>query len=133
MKRILVWDVPTRLFHWLLAISFAAAWLPSEDDRQLSVHTFFGYLMLGLIGFRLIWGVAGGHYARFTSFLYSPTSGLAYLRQALSGSGASYLGHNPAGSQAVYLLLALGLAVCISGLFTQGGEEQQGAAAGLVS
>ena len=133
MKRILVWDVPTRLFHWLLAISFAAAWLTSEDDRQLSVHTFFGYLMLGLIGFRLIWGVAGGHYARFTSFLYSPTSGLAYLRQALSGSGARYLGHNPAGSQAVYLLLALGLAVCISGLFTQGGEEQQGAAAGLVS
>jgi len=133
MKRILVWDIPTRLFHWLFALSFIVAWLTSENDRQLSVHTFFGYLMLGLIGFRLIWGVAGGHYARFTSFLYSPTAGLAYLREVLSGSGARYIGHNPAGSQAVYLLLALGLAVCISGLFTQGGEEQQGAAAGLVS
>lgn len=133
MKRILIWDVPTRLFHWLFAISFAAAWLTSENDQQLSVHTFFGYLMLGLIGFRLVWGVAGGHYARFASFLYSPTAGLTYLRQALSGSGARFVGHNPAGSQAVYLLLALGLAVCITGLFTQGGEEQQGAVAGLVS
>lgn len=133
MKRILVWDVPTRLFHWLFAASFAVAWITSENDRWLSVHTFFGYLMLGLIGFRLIWGVAGGHYARFASFCYSPRTGLAYLRQALSGSGARYLGHNPAGSQAVYLLLALGLAVCITGLFTQGGEEQQGVVAGLVS
>ncbi len=133
MKRILIWDVPTRLFHWLFATSFVVAWLTSEDDQWLSVHTFFGYLMLGLIGFRLIWGVAGGHYARFASFLYSPMVGLAYLRQALSGGGARYLGHNPAGSQSVYLLLALGLAVCITGLFTQGGEEQQGAVAGLVS
>ncbi|MBI4938675.1 MAG: cytochrome b/b6 domain-containing protein [Nitrosomonadales bacterium] len=133
MKRVLVWDVPTRLFHWLFATSFAIAWLTSENDQWLSVHTFFGYLMLGLIGFRLIWGVAGGHYARFTSFRYSPMAGLAYLRQVLSGSGTRYLGHNPAGSQAVYLLLALGLAVCITGLFTQGGEEQQGAAAGLMS
>lgn len=133
MKRILIWDVPTRLFHWLFAISFAVAWITSENDQWLSVHTFFGYLMLGLIGFRLIWGVTGGHYARFTSFLYSPMTGLAYLRQVLSGGGARYVGHNPAGSQAVYLLLALGLAVCVSGLFTQGGEEQQGAVAGLVS
>lgn len=133
MKRILIWDVPTRLFHWLFALSFAVAWLTSENDQWLSVHTFFGYLMLGLLGFRLIWGVAGGHYARFTSFLYSPITGLAYLRQVLSGSGARYIGHNPAGSQAVYLLLALGLAVCVTGMFTQGGEEQQGAVAGLVS
>lgn len=133
MKRILIWDIPTRLFHWLFATSFAVAWLTSENDQWLSVHTFFGYLMLGLIGFRLIWGVVGGHYARFASFLYSPLAGLAYLRQVFSGKAARYLGHNPAGSQAIYLLLALGLAVCLTGLFTQGGEEQQGAIAGLVS
>ena len=133
MNRILVWDIPTRLFHWMFAISFAAAWLTSEEDQWLSVHTFFGYLMMGLIGFRLIWGVMGGHYARFASFLYSPLAGLSYLRQVLSGKAARYLGHNPAGSQAIYLLLTLGLVVCISGLFTQGGEEQQGAIAGMVS
>ena len=130
MQRILVWDIPTRLFHWLLAASFAAAWITSESDEWLSVHTFFGYLMLGLIGFRLVWGLVGGHYARFKAFLYTPLAGLAYLRQALTGGGARHVGHNPAGSQAVYLLLALGLAVGLTGLLVQGGEEQHGAAAG---
>ena len=130
MHRILVWDIPTRLFHWLFAASFTAAWLTSESDEWLSFHTFFGYLMLGLIGFRLVWGVVGGRYARFAAFLYAPMAGLAYLRQALNGDGARHVGHNPAGSQAVFLLLALGLAVGITGLFVQGGEEQQGAVAG---
>lgn len=129
-KRILVWDLPTRVFHWLLAISFTAAWYISESDQWLSFHTFFGYLMLCLICFRLIWGITGGYYARFSSFFYSPMAGLRYLRQALSGSGARYVGHNPAGSQAIYLLLALGVAVCLTGIFAQGGEEQQGALAG---
>lgn len=131
MKRILVWDIPTRLFHWLLVTSFTAAWLTSESDRWLSVHTFFGYLMLGLLGFRLIWGVVGGHYARFASFMYSPKAGLAYVRQTLAGGAIRHLGHNPAGSQAVFLLLILGLVVCLTGVFTQGGEEQHGAVTGL--
>lgn len=130
MQRILVWDVPTRLFHWLFAAGFAAAWLTSESDEWLSFHAFFGYLMLGLIAFRLIWGVVGGHYARFASFCYSPLAGLSYLRQALAGGGARHAGHNPAGSQAVFLLLVLGLAVGLTGLLVQGGEEQHGAAAG---
>lgn len=129
-RSILVWDFPTRVFHWLFAISFAAAWYISESDQWLSFHTFFGYLMLGLISFRLIWGMVGGHYARFTAFLYSPMAGWRYLRQALSGGGARHIGHNPAGSQAVYLLLVLGLAVCLTGMFAQGGEEQHGAVAG---
>ncbi|WP_435626822.1 cytochrome b/b6 domain-containing protein [Candidatus Ferrigenium straubiae] len=131
-RRVLVWDVPTRLFHWLFAISFAAAWLTSENDQWLSVHTFFGYLILGLIGFRLIWGMVGGHYARFTSFLYGPIAGLSYLRQVISGGGARHIGHNPAGSQAVYLLIALALVVTITGLFTQGGEEHHGAVVDVV-
>jgi cytochrome b len=133
MKRILVWDIPTRLFHGLLAASFVAAWLSSESDQWLSAHTFFGYLMLGLIGFRLIWGIAGGRYARFTAFKYSPLAGYAYLRQVLAGHARRYVGHNPAGSQAIYLLLALGLAVGLTGIFALGGEEQQGVAAGLSS
>ena len=86
MQRILVWDIPTRLFHWLFVTSFAGAWLTGASDEWLSVHAFFGYLMLGLIGFRLIWGVAGGHYARFTSFAYSPMQGLAHLGKVISGT-----------------------------------------------
>jgi cytochrome b len=133
MKPILVWDIPTRLFHWLLAGSFAVAWLSSESDQWLSIHTFFGYLMLGLIGFRLIWGFVGGHYARFASFLFSPQAGFAYVRELWARRAKRYLGHNPAGSQAIYLLLALGLVVCVTGIFTQGGEEQQSAAAGALT
>jgi cytochrome b len=133
MNRILVWDIPTRLFHWLLATSFAVAWLTSESDQWLSVHTFFGYLMLGLIGFRLIWGVTGGHYARFVSFAFSPKAGLIYVRGMWARSAARYVGHNPAGSQAVFLLLLLGLSVCLTGVFTQGGEEQQSVAAGALN
>jgi len=132
MKTILVWDLPLRLFHWLFAASFAGAWLTAESDQWLSLHTFLGYLMLGLIGFRLVWGIAGSHYARFSSFLYGPRAGLDYLRAGLTGQAARHLGHNPAGSQAVFLLLGLGLLVGLSGLFVQGGEEQQGAAAGML-
>jgi len=129
MQSTLIWDLPLRLFHWLFAASSLGAWLTTESDQWLSLHTFFGYLMLSLIGFRLVWGLTGSRYARFSSFLYGPRVGLDYLRQAIAGSAARHLGHNPAGSQAVFLLLGLGLLVGLSGLFTQGGEEQQGAAA----
>lgn len=130
MQRILVWDIPTRLFHWLFAASFLVAWLTSDSDEWLSFHVFSGYLMAGLIGFRLLWGVAGGHYARFSSFRFGPLAGLAYLRQALVGSAARHVGHNPAGSQAVFLLLGLGLLVCATGVFVLGAEERQGVVAG---
>lgn len=131
MKHILVWDLPTRLFHWMLAGSFVVAWLSSESDEWLSIHSFAGYLMLGLLGFRLIWGIAGGYYARFSSFRHGPLAGLAYLRQLLAGHARRHIGHNPAGSQAVFILLALGLTVGLSGILAQGGEEGHGAAAGL--
>lgn len=133
MTRNLVWDLPTRLFHWLFAASFAGAWLTSESDELLSVHAFLGYLMLGLVGFRLIWGVVGGHYARFASFTYSPRAGFAYAREIWAKRATRYIGHNPAGSQAIYLLLLLAVAVCLTGVFTQGGEEQHNATAGLLS
>ena len=133
MKRLLIWDLPTRLFHWLLAVSFAIAWLTSGSDQWLSVHSFFGYLMLGLIGFRLVWGFVGGHYARFASFAYGPGAGYAYLRSLLARGAARYIGHNPAGSQAIFLLLGLGVIVAITGIFVQGGEEQQLVAAGVTS
>ena len=68
----LIWDLPTRLFHWVLAGSFALAWFTAESDRWLAVHVFCGYLMLGLVAFRLLWGVVGSHFSRFASFWFSP-------------------------------------------------------------
>ena len=133
MKRILIWDLPIRLFHWLLVACFAVAWLTAGADRWLSVHSFFGYVMLGLIVFRLVWGVIGGHYARFSEFAYGPRAAVAHVRALLAGKAPRYVGHNPAGTQAVFGLLLLGLAVCLTGLFTQGGEEGHSAVAGVIT
>lgn len=131
--KILVWDLPTRIFHWLFAGAFAIAWLTSESDRWLDVHAFSGYLMLGLLGFRLIWGFAGSRYARFSSFRFSLKEAGRFLLQVATGRAQRYVGHNPAGSWAIYGLLALALLVGLSGILTLGGEEGQGLMAGLVS
>ncbi len=132
MQRILIWDIPTRVFHWALALSFAGAWLTSESDRWLSVHVFLGYQMLGLVMFRVVWGLLGTHYARFSSFWFGPKDALVYLRQVLDRKAPRHVGHNPTGSVAIYLLLAFTLVVGGTGFFTLGGEEQQGAVAGWI-
>lgn len=131
--RVKVWDLPTRLFHWLLAGSFAVAWLTHEHDRWLDVHVFAGYLFFGLLLFRLVWGFAGGHYARFRAFGYRWREARDYLLAVLRGKAQRHLGHNPAGAWAIFLLLALGLAVSVSGMFVLGGEERHGPLAGWVS
>jgi cytochrome b len=130
---VLVWDLPTRLFHWLLVASVAVAWATSGSDPWLSLHSFSGYVMLGLIGFRIVWGFVGGPYARFSSFAYGPGAVVTYLGELRLATGRRYLGHNPAGSIAIYLMLGLGLAVGLTGVFAQGGEEQQLVASRLMS
>ena len=130
MQRTLIWDLPTRLFHWALAASFGVAYLTSEGDRWRSVHVFFGYLLLALVVFRLVWGFAGSHYARFSSFWFSPKEAFDYLKQVLARTAPRHVGHNPTGSIAIYLLLALAVVVSITGVLTLGGDEQQGIAAG---
>lgn len=130
--KILVWDLPTRLFHWLLATSFAVAWLTGDSDRWLDVHVFAGYLLAGLIIFRLAWGFAGSRYAKFRAFAFKPGEALAYLRGMLRRDAKRYVGHNPAGSWAIYLLLAFGLGISISGLLDLGGEEGHGPLAGVI-
>ncbi len=123
--RILVWDAPTRLFHWLLAASFAGAFLTGDSERWRDVHLLLGYTVAGLIGFRLVWGLIGTRYARFRSFLFSPREMLRYLRSLATGSPQHHLGHNPAGSLAIFLLLALGLVTAATGYATYnelGGE-----------
>ena len=123
--RILVWDVPTRFFHWLLAASFAGAFLTAESERFRDVHVLLGYTMLGLIGFRLVWGLVGTRYARFSSFLFGPAKVAAYLKSLLTGSPQHYVGHNPAGSWAIYGLLLLGLLSGATGyaVYNQTGGE----------
>lgn len=114
-QRILVWDIPTRLFHWLLAGSFAGAWLTSESERLAAIHVGCGYALLGLIGFRLIYGLVGSRYARFSEFVRGPGAVIDYLKSLLSGQPQRFVGHNPAGAVAIVLLLVLGLATGASG------------------
>ena len=133
MQRTLIWDIPTRLFHWTLALSFVGAWLTQESDQWLGVHVFLGYLMVGLVAFRVLWGLAGTHYARFSAFWFSPKEAWTYLSKVITGHPERHIGHNPTGSVAIYLLLLLTLVVGCTGFFTLGSEEQQGAVAGWLS
>lgn len=116
LQRILVWDIPTRIFHWSLALSFLGAYLTSESERYRDLHVALGYLMLGLLLFRLVWGFAGSRYARFTSFAFSIGKIRDYLRSLLARHPQHYIGHNPAGGIAIFLLIALGLATVTSGI-----------------
>ena len=115
-RRILIWDVPTRVFHWLQALSFGVAYLTAFSERMRNYHVALGYILLGLIVFRLLWGFVGTRYARFRSFLFNPKQIVAYLLTMVKGKPAHYLGHNPAGSVSVWLLLALGLFIGVTGV-----------------
>jgi cytochrome b len=110
-----VWDVPVRVFHWTLVACFAAAYALGDFDEWRNVHVMLGYTVLGLIVFRLLWGFVGTQHARFRSFAYGPGAALRHLRDEATGHAPRYLGHNPAGSWAVYGLLALGLATGLTG------------------
>lgn len=114
-EKIRVWDVPVRVFHWLLAGSFAAAYLVAESDQLRGVHMILGYTAMGLIAFRIVWGFVGSPFARFRSFLFAPQAALGYLRSVTSGKPDHYLGHNPAGSYAIYAILLTGIATGVTG------------------
>lgn len=115
---ILVWDLPVRVFHWLLALSFAGAYVTAESERWRLVHVTLGYTVGGLIVFRLLWGLIGTRHARFASFVRGPAAVLRYLRSLLSGQPEHHVGHNPAGALAIVALLALGAVLVFTGWST---------------
>lgn len=129
----LIWDLPTRLFHWLFVFSFIIAWATYDDNRFLFAHVYAGYLFLTLIMFRLLWGIFGSRYALFRSFSYDWPSVYQYLKNLATGNAAKYIGHNPAGSWAIFLMILLSIIVSISGLLVFGGEEGHGPLASLTS
>lgn len=118
MNRILVWDFPVRIGHWLLVGAFALAWLTSESEAWRLVHVLAGGTVVGVVLFRLLWGVVGTRHARFASFVRGPGSALGYLKNLLAGRPAHTAGHNPAGGWAIVALLVLGLLTGASGWLT---------------
>ncbi|HNQ75660.1 MAG TPA: cytochrome b/b6 domain-containing protein [Pseudothauera hydrothermalis] len=112
-KRIRVWDLPTRLFHWSMVAVVAGAILTGLNGGNMMVHhQRLGVILVGLIAFRLAWGFLGSHTARFGSFVRGPGAIVAYLRGQWHG-----IGHNPLGALSVLALLALFGFQAISGLF----------------
>lgn len=118
VKKRLVWDLPLRLFHWLLVLALVTQWLTAEVlDGYNQLHSIVGYITLGLIAFRLIWGFIGPSYARFSDFLYSPKAVFAYIRDLFTARKQQYIGHNPLGGLLVPAVLLLVGLQAISGLF----------------
>jgi len=114
-RKVLVWDAPVRVFHGLMVISFAGAYLTAESERWRLVHVSLGYTMAGLLAFRIVWGLVGTRHARFASFVRGPAAVVAYLRSLVRGRPEHHVGHNPAGALAIVALLGLAAAVAGSG------------------
>lgn len=114
-QTILVWDIPTRIFHWLLVISFAGAWLTSESERLQMIHYAFGYSAVALVLFRLVWGFIGTKYARFTQFIKGPKQILSHFKDALGGHQQATVGHNPAGGLVMVALMLIILLIGLTG------------------
>lgn len=119
-----VWDPLLRIFHWSLAAGFAVAFVTEED--LLGLHVQAGYLVLGLILFRFIWGFVGPRHARWSDFVRPPSEITAYLQDALRFRAGRHLGHNPAGGAMVLALLLSLLATSLSGLALYGAQELSG-------
>jgi len=114
VENIEVWDILIRIFHWSLVFFFSIAYL-TEDD-WLDIHTIAGYTVFLLLVFRLVWGVIGTKYAKFSSFLPQPKRALRYLKDEISGDAKHYLGHNPAGAIMVYVLIVTLFLTTLSGI-----------------
>lgn len=127
MSRVLVWDLPTRLFHWLLAGGFVAAaviaLLLGEHSRFFPYHGIIGLTIALLVCLRLVWGVIGTRYARFGTFVYGPRAVVDYIKGALLGGGKRYIGHNPGSAVAIWALLILVLAMAVTGFMLGRGNE----------
>lgn len=114
----LVWDWPLRAFHWLLALTLAFSWLTAELGVEYTQwHMRSGYCVIGLLTFRLLWGVLGNRYARFSAWWPRPAAVAAYLPTLRLRDTRRSLGHNPMGALSVWLLLALTLVQALTGLF----------------
>ncbi|MGI3186879.1 cytochrome b/b6 domain-containing protein [Nioella aestuarii] len=108
-----VWDPLVRIFHWSLVIAFAANALFTDPESNL--HEWIGYVVVALIAIRILWGVVGTRYARFTSFPPSASGALGQLSDIATGRKRAHLGHTPLGAMMIYNLLLTMLAIGVSG------------------
>lgn len=132
MHTVRVWDLPTRLFHWALALCVVGLVITANvGGNWMTWHLRLGYAVLTLLLFRIVWGLVGGHWSRFTSFIYAPGTVLAYLRG--QGRPEHRVGHNPLGALSVFALLGILLLQVSTGLFSDDEIAFTGPLVSLVS
>ena len=130
-SEVVVWDPLVRVFHWSLVASFTVAYLSGEGE-MLDLHAWSGYIIGGLILFRLLWGMVGPRHARFADFVFTPATVLAYGRDLLRGQAQRYLGHNPLGGAMVIALLLMLTLATVTGIALYGATEAAGPLAGIM-
>jgi cytochrome b len=124
-RSVLVWDLPTRVFHWLTVVLVAGAYL-TERFKWIDWHVRIGETLLVLVLFRLLWGCFGGETARFRSFVSSPAAALRHLRHVFRREADRQVGHNAAGAWMVLLLLVLLLIETLTGLYVYNDIADEG-------
>lgn len=118
LQAVRVWDLPTRVFHWVLAACVIASVVTAKVGGNAMVwHFWLGYTVFALLAFRILWGLVGGYWSRFGSFIYSPGAVWRYVRGRSGPSDRHDVGHSPLGAFSVFGLLALLAAQVGSGLF----------------
>lgn len=133
-RRILVWDLPVRLFHWTLVLLVSFSYTTGKiGGVWMEWHLRSGYAILALLVFRIAWGFAGSETARFPSFVRAPRAGWEYLRARLGGHPPTVPGHNPLGGWAVVAMLLVLLLQATTGLFSDDEISTQGPLAAKVS
>lgn len=126
-RTILVWDLPTRLFHWVLAALVVFSVVTGKvGGNAITYHMWSGYAILALVAFRLVWGFVGGRHARFASFVRGPAAVAAYAKGLATGRHIPHLGHNPLGGWSVVAMLAALLLQAGTGLFVDDEIATQG-------
>ena len=129
----LIWDLPVRIFHWLLVINIGYSWYAVEIEADMDHHFLSGYCALTLILFRILWGIFGTTYTRFSGFLYSPKMVLAYAKTFFTRAHGKSAGHNPLGALSVYAMLFLMALQATTGLFSNDGDYYFGPLSNYVS
>jgi len=116
-RKVRVWDLPTRVFHWSLAGLIALAWMTADAGSAfLTVHVFCGTTVIGLVVFRVVWGFVGTRHALFVDFVRGPDTVRAYAKKLLSFRPPHHVGHNPLGGWMVLALMAFVVIVALSGM-----------------
>jgi cytochrome b len=133
-EKILVWDIPTRLFHWLLVVFVTISFVTGHiGGNAMQIHEWSGFVILSLLLFRLMWGFWGSRQSRFVTFVRGPAAVLRYAKALARSEKLRYLGHNPLGGWSILAMLITLLTQAVTGLFATDDIFTQGPLYPLVS